>query len=732
MINGNETLELLSILLSEENPTKTLYTELYEKLFLAVTQDISEQLNKSTYPQKSKFISNLKSVLERSEIFTQFPELVGKTVVSVLETKGEVNDTILDKLSLSESSKLYKYATNVPTIITHCDTEDNIRVFNSLENIVSISKYNFKNTCNELYKRKLDIRQFLYAFSVSAKLPYPNIAYINLPFYTLKSQEYSINLMKLVDIFIIPVDQEDKWKYNLKFAKHHGRYKDIYIIAKDEDISSVQNYIDSYKNPSYSINTCTMDRLEELLKSQNHIRNNGDIKESFLNVINKFYIYQINRLNYLEDIICSINRDLIKIEDKDTGESIREIKEEILHSIEKEREVHCNFKTTIQEIINLINQFENSLYQVASIETSYLTDLDTLYYNSYEENLSKLIIDLIEIGDFPLANTYIYNLKLRKCPYTYIFELYMDSQMNRELSYANLKKLKIDKSMNNIVLKSKVKFGAHLKLSKDEVFEYVKLLEKPLDPYESYVLGNYYSKIDRVKAKFFYEKSLEEGYKNAGNELIKYIDVDNHLELKKLANMLIPEANYLYAVKCLEDNKYAQGITNLKIATILKHDKAIERLADIEYYNGFDRYKIDDIRKDKSINIAFQLYQYLLDKNPENIIYIERLGDIYYYKEDYRRSRKLLEKCHTPNALYKCGWMYRRGEGVAKDLIKARDLLKSALQKGHKEAEKELGMLFIEVLIKNIKIHSNKDKDYSTVRTYKKVEKKRKWWFRKK
>ena len=37
--------------------------------------------------------------------------------------------------------------------------------------------------------------------------------------------------------------------------------------------------------------------------------------------------------------------------------------------------------------------------------------------------------------------------------------------------------------------------------------------------------------------------------------------------------MLVPEANYLNGIKCLENNKYARGIIYLKIVAVFEHSK---------------------------------------------------------------------------------------------------------------------------------------------------------------
>lgn len=734
MKTANETFELLSKLLSEKNSPETPYNELYEKIFLTVMQEVSEQLNKSSYPQKSVLISELKEVMDGVEILTQFPELIGKSIIGIMGTSGEVNDALLDKISMEQELKIYKYGNNVPVIIHTDNTENVVNAVNLIESPVAISPDDFRSANKELYKQRIDIRQFLFAFSVSAKIHYSNIAYINFPFYALKSQEYYINLINLVDTIILPVDEQGKWKYTLDYLKNFKQHKDIYIITNDENTTEVEKYIKElipsykkdneeyslgrYNDNAYSINIYALNNSDEWLEPYNCVRNNVAIAERILGIISRFNIYQIQRIEQLKNIISGMNRDLLNIDDEETVSSVRKLKIELDESLDNAKRNFTDFTAVTERLMDLVYQFEISLYNVASASMEELTDAKVLYHGQFEKNCSKLIMDLIQIGNFNLARQYISKLEARDYPYTYIFELYMDNKMKRTLSSKNLYELKNDNSKCNMVLKAKVKFGGFIDLSSMEIGEYAKSIDEPLDGYEYYVLGENYSRVNSSKAKIYYKKSLEQGYLDAGNKLVQYQDSKSYFELENLANMLVPEANYLYGIKCLENNKYARGITYLKIAAVFEHSKAIYKLADIEYSNACRKYVNPDERTEKSINIAFQLYQYLLNKNPHDTDVIEKLGQMYYWRKDYRKSRELLEKCTSAEALFTCGRMYQYGNGVAQDIYKARDLFKSASNKGHIRAKVEYEKVCGWISSNNVKNTYSKSRDYSTSSSY--------------
>lgn len=727
MKTANETFELLSKLLSEQDSPNTPYNDLYEQLFSMVRQKVSEQLNKSTYPQKSILISELKKVLDGVAILTQFPEVVGKTIIGIMGTSGKVNDDLLDRISVQQELKLYKQANNVPVIIYNGDKENVINAVNLIESPISLNIEDFRNTNRELYKQKIDIRQFMFAFSLSTKIPYSNISYINFPFYALKSQEYYDNLFNLVDAVIIPFDEQGKWKRIFDYLKSYKRKIPIYIVTDDLNLEFVRNsikksissYTKDKDNGLYSLNICTInDDFDRWLESMNCVRDNVAIAERILEITSRFNLYQVQKIEQLKNIIIGMNRDILNIYAEETISSAKKLKIELYESLEDSKKNSADFTAITDKLIDLVYKFENSIYQVANISIEEMKANNSLYHGQFEESCSKLIMNLIQIGDFKLAGEYINKLESRNYPYTYIFELYMDSKMGRAFSPKSLEKLKKENSSNRMVLKAKVKFGKNINLPVEEVVEYVKSIREPLDGYENYILGEHYSKIDTSQAMFFYRKALEEGYLEAGNKLIQYQESRNYFELEKLANMLVPEANYLYGVNCLENNKYARGITYLKIAAVFEHIKAIHTLANIEYKNAIGKHMKPDERTEKSINIAFQLYQYLLYKNPNDIDAIEKLGQIYYWKKQYRKSRELLEKCTTADALFTCGRMYQYGNGVAQDLNKARDLFKSALNKGHTRAKVEYEKVCGWISSNSIKNSYRKERDYSTSSSY--------------
>lgn len=704
MKNSSETFELLSNLLSEKNQPKTVYDEMYEKLYSTVIQELSVSLNRSSYPEKTRLISDLKDVIDSVEILTQFPELIGKNIIGILGSKSKINDALLNKIG-TDKTKIYKFSKNVPSIIYNGTANERVKAVNLLENIAEITRDNFIKTNRELYKKNIDIRQFLLAFSISAEMPYESLSFINFPYYSLKSQAYYSSLIDATDIIIIPVDTDGKWQEDLKYFASMAKSKKICLVCDDTELNNIsKNVSDNFSRHLFegdlkalnesNINTsmvitCTISVFLIATKKLDCIRNNVAIEERFISIVNRYRIYQNERIVKIKNSISGMNSDLINIGNEETRNSVREVKKQLDETLEAAFKELSDFQVITDKLLEAVGEFENSLYEKSKVLDKEQDNEIHLYHGEYEKNCSNLILDFIQIGDFISARKYIARLENHDFQYAYIYELYMDKKMNRDFSSAGLNKLCNEMSNEDLVKRAKVRFSDYLNINEEELGDLLQTLNGPLDGYEYYKFGEYYSSRNVTKAKEFFRKSLDKGCLEAGDELIKYIDSYDYLELEPLTKMLVPEANYQCGLMCLEYGKYAKGVTFLKVAAVFEHVGAITKLANMEFSNASKKYWNSDVRTKKSINIAFKLFSYLHTIDSQNTNVKEKLGQIYYWKDDYRKSRSLLEKCDTKDALYICGRMYQYGNGVAKDIYKARDLFEKAYKKGHKKAQVE-------------------------------------------
>ncbi|MFC4808820.1 tetratricopeptide repeat protein [Paenibacillus sp. GCM10023250] len=692
MKTPKDSFELLSKLLSEQQSPNTTEKTLLEDLFSFVTKDFATMLERNPYPQKAKLMGGMRRVLERAEILTQFPQLIGKTTIGILGTNG-LDQKILDFVA---KSKLHKINNNIPAVLYSSDSPNTIHAVNLIENQISLSEKDFFNANKELHKRDIDIRQFLYAFSISASIPYKAISYIHFPFYSLKSMEYHQNLLNMTDYIVIPTDERGIWKQTIESFARSNPWTPIVIVTDEKSREAVKEIVKPFTSKvKWLENPITIHQLDEdfenWLASINQWRNNVSFAESFLHLFSNLYLFQYKDVNRLAAIVEGMNRDLVKIDHEDTQFSLRKLKQELSVSLKDGRNLFQECKTTLKSLMGKVHHFEHKLYEVSGIPYEDWLAETFSYHLEYEEEATKLVLNFLECGEHAIVRKYMDKLESVDYPYLYILEMFKRLESNNKPQIKQLEHLAKESSSNRyLVVKAKIRFGEQLELPQGHIAQIAKQFPESLGSAEYYAVATDYEKCGDIEsAKRYYLKALDEGALHAGNNLLRLLDSDRTYELEKLANMLIPEANYRFGLHCLDNDRYAKGITALKIAAVYEHIPAIRKLADIEFINLVKNKRSSRERAEKSMNIAMELYQYLLQKNSGDISVCENLGSIYYWKEDFRSARSLLEKGKSAEALFYCGKMYQYGNGVAKDLPKAKDYFGQAARKGHQRAKVE-------------------------------------------
>lgn len=713
MKTANDTFDLLSKLLSEKSTNQTEQEKFLEKIYSIVTEELSTIVEKSSFPQKSKLVGQLQETLDDITIFSQFPELIGKTVVGIFGTKGKLDRELLDFLSNGNDEKIYEYNNSIPTIIYKSNEVNHIRAINQIENIFSVSEKDFKDTNNELYKWDLDIRQFLYAFSISAHIPYENITFIHFPYYAIKSREYYRRLMDLVDICILPVDKGGNWKKTFELLKKYGKKHIVFVISNDQ-----QKDMEQFVEIKSSCACFYIDEeLHQFLHSINKSYNNIAFSERFLSILSEFYLFQRKKIKEQTGFVKGMNEDLVNIEDENTQNSLKEMRQQLNARLKEEKELYQSFQSIVEDLLKHINYLEESIITASSKKVDKDGDLNQ-YRPLFEEMVLKVILNMIESEELTIANTYIERWTSMGFEHGFIFDLLKRKMAGKKPLISQLKNLAQLKDENHLVLKAKVLFGEILQLNIDEIASMAKKLPKPRTAYENYVIGlDFENKGNIEKAKHYYHLALDLGCVEAGNALMK-MNVDlSFKELEHLANKLIPEANYLVGIRSLEAKKYAKGITYLKIAAVYEHIGAIRKLADIEFGNVEKKIRYRKAKNKKSMNIAIELYNFLMSKGVNDKESLENLGKLYYWSNNYRNAIQLLDQCDTAEAKFLCGTIFQYGKGVAQDLSKAKEILKKAADLGHKQAAVEYEKVCGWIEANNSKEKYDSTKSYATTYT---------------
>jgi TPR repeat protein len=632
MGQAERTFDLLSILLDDMRDAEDAgHEEVLQKIDAMINGEVLAVLRESGFPQKSGILRDLRALLNEAEFFLRLGIMAGKTVIGVREHTKSSALPLIDSLLEQSEKKLYSLSTNIPVILYDGETPNHIEAINIHGNKITLSKTNYESCCN-IYKHKINIKQLVSLYCVSARLKYKNIVLIYFPAYASKNNQYCRLLEGLTDTFIETPFRDDK-----------------YTNSNTEYFSCINNNTFNYA-----------------------------FSKRVLGITSKISAFLSTKKSAIGEKLESVNENIINVIENEIKNELIDIRKKYLDDFEETEKVLKSMRASARNLVESFLILEKYFGYMPS---------DTAYSRAYLQSILDLVVHMIRSQDWSMVIEYMADLKARSFQYNYVLELYLAQARNAQLDKTSLKRLMDE----NIVLSSEPSFLIHAKAQLlgdnykgSDLNQIVDHLKKSNDGYENYFLGNYYKNTNKELAKKYYTKALRLNYMKAGDRLLELVDKNNPKELRILADMLIPRANLFYSKYLFGKKQHDESLINLKIAAALKDFDAISVLANMYFFK-----KAESEDDTKYQDIAFKLYQYLKKEGMNNETINERLGTLHYRKQQYQKAFELLKDCGSMYAFYYCGRMYQYGNGTVQDLEKARDCLKKAKALRHPKADVE-------------------------------------------
>ena len=304
--------------------------------------------------------------------------------------------------------------------------------------------------------------------------------------------------------------------------------------------------------------------------------------------------------------------------------------------------------------------------------------------------LSKIFFKHIYANQIDDAEEDIRKLVAVNYKYDVAFRAMIKYEKGIDLTVAQIKALN-----RNIerweILKIKIELSSVLGLSEEDTKSMISKIKMYNTGKEWYLLGcKHIDKKDFINAKKCFFNALDKGYSKAGEKLIDFSQKypQMNINIDELAENLVPAANYYIGSKNIESGN-KKAIINLKMAAANGNLKAIEMIADIlfEKYKKFSLYKMEEEESKNKVRNVINLYEYL-NQQEEKQKYKLNMGLLYCKLKDYSRAQRLLKNINTPEAQYECAKMYQNGNGVAKNLKKAKGYYEN-IDKSYKDVKQQ-------------------------------------------
>ena len=681
MAEQHDVFELMAKLSSVDHSINSSAQEAYERVFSYVNEELTRIMNDSSFTQKSSLRAQLDSALANVQLFLRYPFLYGKTSIGIITGKAPEGTNFIRQLQTSRGFLACDRQRNLPYVIYNDSIGNRISATNRVDNLIHLSTQEYLLMSN-LYKDHINTHDLVKSLSFSASLKHKYINYVVLPRYAdTKSSEFG-NLANLCkSFFIIHEDTLDYKRLPLSIATHSGA---LYIVTAPESSSAQAAF--EFLSANYSWRKVQLISPEEALAVcdlSNYPQKNFMFYDETLSLLLQLRAHQATTIKKHTGNIELLAHGTIFADDvRSTMEALRQ-KE--IERRDYELKMQAQIDHAVQNVVSLVGEFEKALKDNIPNEVlDMLTSPDIDYASDFADIEGRIVLSALQCGDQALAGRYLEKLESQSHPFAYIYRLYYCESTGVKYPPSAITKLQRDTSIKPVVLHAKIHFFDALQITPENRDRLAsKLIAK--DPDEQYYEACHIERTEgKEKARTRYAAAFNSGNVLAGERLAEYILAEGatySFEMKRLADALIPKAAFEYGKACLDNRRYAQGTTYLRISVALNYTPAILFYSDHVFNQALRNKKTDDIQT------AILLHSFVSKHRLSTAGIDAKLGILYHLQSDYARAKQFFDRdCSLPEASFRLGSMYYYGYGVSKDWEIAKKHLSAAKQQGNHAA----------------------------------------------
>lgn len=681
MSEQHEVFELAAKLSSVDHSINSSAQQAYEGVFSYVNEELTQIMNESSFTQKSNLRARLDSALANVQLFLRYPFLYGKTSIGIITGKAPEGTNFIRKLQKSRGFLACDRQRNLPYVIYDDSISNRISATNRADNTIPLSTHEYILLSN-LYKEKINTHDLVKSLAFSASLHHKYINYIVLPRYAdVKSSEFS-NLATLCKMFfIIHEDTLDYKRLPLSVANHSGP---LYIVAASDSSSAQAAF--KFLSVNYSWRKVQIISPEEafsLCSVSDCPQKNFMFYDEILSLLLQLRSHQaITITKHTENIELLAHGTIFADDVRTTMDTLR--KQEIARR-DHEIKMRTQIDQAVQKVLSLVTEFETALKQnIPNEMLDMLASPNVDYTPDFADIEGRILLLALKCGDQALAGRYLEKFEAQNHPLAYIYRLYYCESAGVEYPSSAITKLQRNISVKPVVLHAKIHFFDVLQISPENRDQLAsKLMEKDSD--EQYFEACHIERTEgKEKARMRYAAAFNAGNVLAGERLAEYFLEDGAVysfDMKRLADALIPKAAFEYGKACLDNKRYAQGTTYLRISVALNYTPAVLFYSDRVFNQALRNKKTEDIQT------AILLYSFVSKHRLSTDGVVAKLGILYHLQGDYARAKQCFDKdCSLPEASFRLGSMYYHGYGVSKDWEIAKKHLSAAKLQGNHAA----------------------------------------------
>lgn len=707
MKSSKDVLELLSRLMDEDVGEISSREDKYNKLYDYVHDKLVKALDQGAYIANSEIIRKLDELLEGYSVYNLINKIVGKELLvfrgAPYHLQKRVFEPILGRCNWIRNNS------NLPMFIINGDANrDIIYAVTYMNKIIEIDKEDYVCITRELYKNNLEIRKLLKCFFVFSNHDFENITFLVMPEYVDENNSIYESLKRLITDEYLFVDSDGVWEK----IKKRSSFRQLSYIGEG-NLAADRLYIDK--------DDVIISDIIGLLNKKNRPRINFNIESELLDILLDAEVYYENQIGRVVANIEMLSKDSVMLEDGMIKSQVNTYKRKLFTQKESLELGKKQFMTMRDEVLGLAKEYETELSDALLHDVDGIADA-----SAYINTLLSIFFKYVSSRQIEGIKKCIFKLRRAKYKYPEACDMVLKCVQGTDITPSEINRLKKFPDSNWEIAKIKVMLSKQLKLKYDDIKEIIRNIDGHYDSgKEYYFLGK--KKLDEkniIEAKQDFEIALDYDYMKAGTELIKMAEKypECEIDIGELAENLVPEANYNVGCNSLySENKYRKGIVNIKMAASKEYLDAVILIADFLFgeCKEITWQEMKNPENVTKVNNVIRLYEYLERKNVSSEganserVYLLRVGLMYCKLAEYARAYNYLKNLDMPEAQYECARMCQYGDGVAKDLNKAKKHYQN-IKGVYKDSDVQLAKINSQLQ----KVSQSNQKSYSQTKSY--------------
>lgn len=683
---ANDKLTTISHLLEGQNQIAghEKLIQAYDATLNMLVQHFAKMIRENVVPGGNEFLQHLKQILSQTELFRDYPELLGDTVIGMMGCPGRIMQQIDGEIVGNWAEK----GKTIPVIWTHAETEQVVA-----ENIYD---QKFPVTEKELQRifdlagDEMDISQLLQLLCVYRTQISVNKTVIDIP--CGGSLALRKKLVPKLDVLYVYYQNYTmtKLKEMLQELKHY--HVDIKMILPMKSPQS----IDQIKAELAKIGISVLGEREvkQSVKTYEGSKNNFSFVDKMRVALAPYEGRYVVRQSGVKENLEALKRDAVQMKDGKTEKIVQDLLTQTKDDQQLYNKRAKSFRHASEKLLQAAEELEKGFTQEANDTAGTKGALKIRkYMGSVWGNLMFSYLRLYksshEIKYYQKAESYLKKVESAGLEESYWLQMVWNATFDKNiLTQQDKTKLQECDYHQYPDIASALLYLYHLgkiRLQSKKLLDVVASIKEPQGRIENFYKGYYYEQMLKLnQAVAYYLKAWKERESKALEKLIPLKDV-----MSQRVDFLSLEKEDAYGIgvqKIRMKSKASQeeGLFYLKVAAANDNIQAVEYLGKY-YYNKHIRGNREKDAAWKNENaLLANMFMYIRKRDrwfKKADFYI---GMLAYEIKDYQKARTYLQDRTEPEALALLASMYYYGQGTSVNKQHAEMLALKASQQGQR------------------------------------------------